>query len=101
MSGDTANDHPVESSVVNLRVWYTFYILTVFLYVFTAAGDAKSYIIISQLPHDVYGRFVEDKSSAHMSGLTFVVIGIVHLAAGRIAEGVGDSWINFLHQLYL
>lgn len=52
-----------------------------------AVADAKSYIIISQLPTDVYGKFVEDRSSSHMSGLTFVVIGVVHLGGGRIAEG--------------
>ncbi|XP_057805525.1 uncharacterized protein LOC131020618 [Salvia miltiorrhiza] len=51
-----------------------------------SVGDAKSYIIISKLPSDVYGKHVEDKSSAHMSGLTFVVIGIIHLAGGRITE---------------
>ncbi|KAL8517124.1 hypothetical protein ACS0TY_015370 [Phlomoides rotata] len=52
----------------------------------TAVGDAKSYIIISRLPSDVYARFVEDKSMSHMSGLTFVVVGIIHLGGGRIDE---------------
>lgn len=70
--------------------------LTDFNFVVAAVGDAKSYIIISQLPPDVYGRFVEDKSSVHMSGLTFAVIGIVHLGGGRIAEGVAASWINYI-----
>ncbi|KAG6437809.1 hypothetical protein SASPL_102739 [Salvia splendens] len=51
-----------------------------------SVGDAKSYIIISKLPSDVYGKFVEDKSSVHLSGLTFVVIGIIHLAGGKITE---------------
>lgn len=51
-----------------------------------AAGDAKSYIIISQLPSEVYRKYVEDKSSLHISGLTFVVIGIIHLGGGRITE---------------
>ncbi|KAL8542814.1 hypothetical protein ACS0TY_003628 [Phlomoides rotata] len=51
-----------------------------------SVGDAKSYIIISQLPSDVYARFVEDKSSSHMSGFTFVVVGIIHLGGGRIDE---------------
>ena len=56
-----------------------------------AVGEAKSYIIISKLPSDVYGKFVEDKSSVHLSGLTFVVIGIIHLAGGKITEGVATS----------
>ncbi|KAL3615549.1 hypothetical protein CASFOL_041210 [Castilleja foliolosa] len=51
-----------------------------------SSGDAKSYIIVSQLPADVYKKFVEDKSSSHLTGLTFVVIGIVHLAGGKITE---------------
>lgn len=51
-----------------------------------SVGDAKSYIIMSKLPSDVYGKFVEDKSSAHMSGFTFVVTGIIHLGGGRITE---------------
>ncbi|KAH6813106.1 melanoma-associated antigen G1-like protein [Perilla frutescens var. frutescens] len=51
-----------------------------------SVGDAKSYILISELPSDVYGKFVEDKSTVHISGLTFVVIGIIHLGGGRITE---------------
>ncbi|KAK6121620.1 hypothetical protein DH2020_044628 [Rehmannia glutinosa] len=46
-------------------------------------GDAKSYIII---PADVYSKFVEDKSSSHMTGLTFVVVGIIHLCGGKVTE---------------
>ncbi|KAK6140988.1 hypothetical protein DH2020_025268 [Rehmannia glutinosa] len=52
----------------------------------TAFGDAKSYIITSQLPADVYTKFVEDKSSSHMTGLTFVVVGIIHLCGGKVTE---------------
>ncbi|GFQ02398.1 melanoma-associated antigen g1 [Phtheirospermum japonicum] len=51
-----------------------------------SSGDAKSYIIVSQLPADVYKKFVEDKNSSHLTGLTFVVIGIIHLAGGKITE---------------
>ncbi|KAI3449083.1 hypothetical protein Pfo_005748 [Paulownia fortunei] len=51
-----------------------------------SVGDAKSYIIISQLPADVYKKFVEDRSSSHMTGLTFVVVGIIHLAGGKVTE---------------
>ncbi|KAL9142140.1 hypothetical protein ABFS82_14G149100 [Erythranthe guttata] len=51
-----------------------------------STGDAKSYIIISQLPADIYKKFVEDASSSHVTGLTFVVIGIIHLGGGKITE---------------
>ncbi|KAG9130860.1 hypothetical protein Leryth_024963 [Lithospermum erythrorhizon] len=56
-------------------------------------GDAKSYIIISQLPDDVYRKYVENKDKFHMTGFTFVVIAVVHLAGGRITEE------NLWHQL--
>ncbi|KAL6560387.1 hypothetical protein OROGR_003946 [Orobanche gracilis] len=49
-------------------------------------SEAKSYIIISQLPADVYTKFVEDKSRSHMTGFTFVVVGIIHLDGGKVAE---------------
>ncbi|KAL6565886.1 hypothetical protein OROHE_004941 [Orobanche hederae] len=52
-----------------------------------STSEAKSYIIISQLPADVYTKFVEDKSSSHMTGFTFVVVGIIHLGGGKVAEG--------------
>ncbi|KAK4397421.1 hypothetical protein Sango_1578700 [Sesamum angolense] len=52
----------------------------------TAAADAKSYILVSQLPADIYTKFVEDTSSSHMSGFTFVVIGIIHLGGGKVTE---------------
>ncbi|KAE8690408.1 RNA-binding protein 40-like [Hibiscus syriacus] len=48
--------------------------------------DAKSYVIISQLPADVYKKYVEDVNTSHMNGFTFVVISIVQLAGGKIAE---------------
>lgn len=80
--------------MINFEFDKPFY-LTVFTYfVVAAVGDAKSYIIMSKLPSDVYGKFVEDKSSAHMSGFTFVVTGIIHLGGGRITEGVVTPWIN-------
>lgn len=48
--------------------------------------DAKSYVIISQLPAEVYKKYVEDVNTSHMTGFTFVVISIVQLAGGKIAE---------------
>ncbi|KAI5647424.1 hypothetical protein M9H77_33429 [Catharanthus roseus] len=49
-------------------------------------ADAKSYIIVSQLPDDIYKKFVENKNKSHVTGFTFVVIGIIHLAGGKITE---------------
>lgn len=83
----------INGSIINFGFGKPFY-LTVFTYFAVAAvGDAKSYVIISKLPSDVYGKFVEDKSSGHVSGLTFVVTGIIHLGGGRITEGVVTHWI--------
>lgn len=51
-----------------------------------SGADAKSYIIISQLPAKTYKKCVENVNTAHLTGFTFVVIGIVHLAGGKITE---------------
>ncbi|KAG6775999.1 hypothetical protein NC652_014087 [Populus alba x Populus x berolinensis] len=51
-----------------------------------SVADAKSYVLISQLPADVYRKYVEDVNSAHVTGFTFVVISVVHLAGGKIPE---------------
>lgn len=59
----------------------------------TAAADAKSYIIVSQLPADIYRKFVEDPNSLHITGFTFVVVGIILLAGGKLSEGILTSWI--------
>ncbi|XP_027339646.1 uncharacterized protein LOC113853287 [Abrus precatorius] len=47
---------------------------------------SKSYILISQLPPDVYEKYVVDVNTAHLPGFTFVIISIVHLAGGKIPE---------------
>lgn len=47
----------------------------------------RSYIVISQLPANIYQKYVEDISTAHLTGFTFVVVSIVHLAGGKISEG--------------
>ncbi|CAK9146226.1 unnamed protein product [Ilex paraguariensis] len=52
----------------------------------SSVTDAKSYIIISQLPANIYGKYVEDMNTSHVTGFTFAVISIVHLAGGKIAE---------------
>lgn len=51
-----------------------------------SGADAKSYVIISQLPAEVYSKYVEDVNTSHLTGFTFVVISIVQLAGGKIAE---------------
>ncbi|KAK7246348.1 hypothetical protein RIF29_41214 [Crotalaria pallida] len=51
-----------------------------------SVADAKSYILISQLPSDVYEKYVVDADTAHLSGFTFAVISIVYLAGGKMPE---------------
>ncbi|KAJ4799658.1 Melanoma-associated antigen G1 [Rhynchospora pubera] len=48
--------------------------------------DAKSYVIISKLPADQYTKYVENKEASHLTGFAFVVIGIIHLAGGKLSE---------------
>lgn len=55
---------------------------------FAGTTDTKSYVLISQLPADVYSKHVDDVNTAHLTGFTFVVISIVHLAGGKIPEGM-------------
>lgn len=52
---------------------------------------------MSQLPADVYRRYVEDVNTAHITGFTFVVVSIVHLAGGKISEGMHVSCNIFLY----
>lgn len=56
-------------------------------------ADAKSYVLVSMLDPEVYSKYVEDKAAAHLSGFAFAVIGIIHLAGGKMPEE--DLW----HQL--
>uniref|UniRef100_A0A5B6Z7A1 Putative melanoma-associated antigen 8 isoform X2 n=1 Tax=Davidia involucrata TaxID=16924 RepID=A0A5B6Z7A1_DAVIN len=51
-----------------------------------SVAEAKSYVIISQLPANVYKKYIEDVNTSHLTGLTFIVISIVHLAGGKISE---------------
>ncbi|KAL5777217.1 hypothetical protein ACOSP7_010143 [Xanthoceras sorbifolium] len=51
-----------------------------------SVADARSYILISQLRPEVYKKFVEDANTAQLAGFTFVIVSIVHLAGGKIAE---------------
>lgn len=47
---------------------------------------------MSKLPDDVYRRFVENPDTSHVTGFTFVVLGIVHLAGGKISEGMPSNY---------
>ncbi|KAF7811812.1 melanoma-associated antigen 2 [Senna tora] len=51
-----------------------------------SVADSKSYVLISQLPPSVYKKYVIDVNSAHLTGFTFVIVSIVHLAGGKIPE---------------
>ncbi|KAF3453926.1 hypothetical protein FNV43_RR04367 [Rhamnella rubrinervis] len=51
-----------------------------------SVADSRSYVIMSQLSADVYRRYVEDVDTAHITGFTFAVVSIVHLAGGKISE---------------
>ncbi|XP_059459717.1 uncharacterized protein LOC132189152 isoform X2 [Corylus avellana] len=51
-----------------------------------SVADAKSYVLISQLPADVYRKYVEDVNTTHLTGFTFVILSVVYLAGGKIPE---------------
>jgi len=51
-------------------------------------ADSKSYVLISQLPPNVYKKYVVDVDTAKLTGFTFVIVSIVHLAGGKIPEGI-------------
>lgn len=63
-----------------------------------SVADAKSYVVISRLPDDVYRKHVEDVNKSQLTGFTFVVISIVHLAGGKISE---DNLWHHLRRLGL
>lgn len=61
---------------------------------FSGVADSKSYVIISQLPADIYKKYVEDVNTSHLTGFTFAIIGIVHLAGGKISEGMLATYVD-------
>lgn len=56
-------------------------------------AEMKTYVLMSQLPSDIYSKYVDNKETSHLSGFAFAVIGIVYLAGGKISEE------NLWHQL--
>ncbi|XP_035549061.1 melanoma-associated antigen 2 isoform X2 [Juglans regia] len=63
-----------------------------------SVADSKSYVLISQLPADVYRKYVEDVNLTHLTGFNFVILSIVHLAGGKIPE---DSLWHHLKRMGL
>ncbi|CAN6196876.1 unnamed protein product [Urochloa humidicola] len=53
-------------------------------------AEAKSYILVSQLDPEVYRKYVENKEAAPLSGFSFTVISLIHLAGGKTSEE--DLW---------
>ncbi|KAL6179923.1 hypothetical protein ACLB2K_046594 [Fragaria x ananassa] len=51
-----------------------------------SAAEAKTYIIMSKLPAEVYKKYVEDADTAHLTGFTFVVLSLVHISGGKISQ---------------
>nr|KAJ0210933.1 hypothetical protein LSAT_V11C400214770 [Lactuca sativa] len=49
-----------------------------------SSTDIKSYVITTQLDPGVYKKYVEDTTKSNLTEFAFVVIGIVHLAGGKI-----------------
>ncbi|CAA7018719.1 unnamed protein product [Microthlaspi erraticum] len=48
--------------------------------------ESKSYVLVSQLPIDVFRKHVVEETSSPVTGFTFAVLAIVQLAAGKIPE---------------
>jgi hypothetical protein len=48
--------------------------------------DSKSYILKTMLPEELRTKLVENKETSHFLGLTFVIVGIVQLAGGKVPE---------------
>ncbi|CAN6584057.1 unnamed protein product [Malus baccata var. baccata] len=59
-----------------------------------SAAEAKSYIITSKLPPDVYKKYVlnDNDSTVPLNGFTFVVLSLVHISGGKMTEE--DLWRN-------
>ncbi|CAH2035352.1 unnamed protein product, partial [Thlaspi arvense] len=48
--------------------------------------DSKSYVLVSQLPIEVFRKHVVEETTSPMTGFTFAVLAIVQLAGGKIPE---------------
>ncbi|CAN6449284.1 unnamed protein product [Victoria cruziana] len=61
-------------------------------------AEAKTYVLCSKLPSDVYSKYVENKETSHVTGFLFAVISIVYLSGGQISE---DNLWHHLRRLGL
>ncbi|CAH8352012.1 unnamed protein product [Eruca vesicaria subsp. sativa] len=50
------------------------------------AADSKSYVLVSQLPIEVFRKHVVEETTSPMTGFTFAVLAVVQLAGGKIPE---------------
>lgn len=50
--------------------------------------DSKSYVLVSQLPIEVFRKHVVEETTTPMTGFTFAVLAIVQLAGGKMPEGM-------------
>ncbi|KFK23382.1 hypothetical protein AALP_AAs59400U000400 [Arabis alpina] len=48
--------------------------------------DSKSYVLVSQLPIQVFRKHVVEDTTTPMTGFTFALLAIVHLAGGKMPE---------------
>ncbi|KAI4321137.1 hypothetical protein MLD38_034558 [Melastoma candidum] len=64
----------------------------------SSTAENRSYVLMSELPDDLYWQHVEDTDAFLWSGLAFVVISVVHLAGGKIHE---DNLWHHLRRLGL
>ncbi|CAN6203023.1 unnamed protein product [Urochloa humidicola] len=53
-------------------------------------AEAKSYILVSKIDPEIYRSCIEDKEAAPLSGFSFTVISVIHLAGGKTSEE--DLW---------
>ncbi|WZZ78503.1 hypothetical protein YC2023_099075 [Brassica napus] len=49
-------------------------------------ADSKSYVLVSQLPIEVFRKHVVEETTSPMTGFTFAVLAVVQLAGGKIPE---------------
>jgi hypothetical protein len=52
----------------------------------SGSADAKSYILISRLPSNLYEKYVVDANAAYMSGFTFVIISMYILLVAKFQK---------------
>ncbi|KAB2617069.1 melanoma-associated antigen G1-like [Pyrus ussuriensis x Pyrus communis] len=66
-----------------------------------SAVEAKSYIITSKLPSDVYKKYVlnDNGSTVPLNGFTFVLLSLVHISGSKMTEGIYLKYCS-LYQIF-